>query len=209
MMALCDQIRLLLGPFEDGELEPHEIDEVAHHVTICGECKAILEHYRTLGLSLRSIAEVPALDGFAEAVQARIAKVRIPLRIRIGRYFDSVSERLMAGAAIGAASAIAAVITIVLVTPVARQIVGGKGSTSVSGASNHAPFSGTIAKLAAKTGLTAHGSSSLSQRLAAREKTRSKSSEAVISSLEADSPSVAVWNEPRSDTTVIWVPDQH
>jgi hypothetical protein len=209
MMAPCDQIRLLLGPFEDGELEPHEIEDVAQHIAGCGECKAILENYRTLGLSLRSIAEVPTLDGFADAVQARIAKVRIPLRIRIGRYFDSVSERLMAGAAIGAASAIAAIVTIVLVTPVARQIVRGAGPTPGIVASIHAPFSGTIAKLAAKSGLATHGNVSLSQRLAAREKTRSNSSEAVISSLEADSPSVAVWNEPRSDTTVIWVPDQH
>ena len=164
MMAPCDQIRLLLGPFEDGELEPHEIEEVAHHVASCGECKAILENYRTLGLSLRSIAEVPALDGFAEAVQARIAKVRIPLRVRIGRYFDSVSERLMAGAAIGAASAIAAIVTIVLVTPVARQIVRGTGPTPGIVASIHAPFSGTIAKLAAKTGLASAWQGSLSQR---------------------------------------------
>jgi Putative zinc-finger len=209
MMALCDQIRLLLGPFEDGELEPHEMEDVALHVVTCGECKAILENYRTLGLSLRLMTVVPALDGFAEAVQARIAKVRIPLRVRIGRYFDSLSERLMAGAAIGAASAIAAIVTVVLVTPVARQIIGGTRPTPGIVASAHAPFSGTIARLAAKTGLAAHGKGSLSQRLAAREKPSSDSSEAVISSLEADSPSVAVWNEPRSDTTVIWVPDQH
>ena len=32
--------------------------------------------------------------------------------------------------------------------------------------------------------------------------------EAVIYKLESDIPSVAVWNEPRMGTTVIWLPDQ-
>jgi len=32
--------------------------------------------------------------------------------------------------------------------------------------------------------------------------------QAVISKLESDIPSVAVWNEPRMSTTVIWLPDQ-
>jgi hypothetical protein len=36
----------------------------------------------------------------------------------------------------------------------------------------------------------------------------SGNSGAIISRLEADSPSVAVWSEPQTDTTVIWVPDQ-
>ena len=31
---------------------------------------------------------------------------------------------------------------------------------------------------------------------------------AVISKLESEIPSVAVWNEPRMSTTVIWLPDQ-
>jgi hypothetical protein len=33
-------------------------------------------------------------------------------------------------------------------------------------------------------------------------------SQAIISRLEAEMPSVAVWSEPQSDTTVIWLPDQ-
>ena len=40
------------------------------------------------------------------------------------------------------------------------------------------------------------------------EETVAADSQAIISRLEADSPSVAVWSEPRTDTTVIWVPDQ-
>ncbi|MFZ0889523.1 MAG: hypothetical protein WA005_13800, partial [Candidatus Binataceae bacterium] len=34
------------------------------------------------------------------------------------------------------------------------------------------------------------------------------SSRAIISRLEANSPSVAVWSEPKTETTVIWIPDQ-
>jgi hypothetical protein len=40
------------------------------------------------------------------------------------------------------------------------------------------------------------------------EETVAADSQAIISRLEADSPSVAVWSEPQTDTTVIWVPDQ-
>ena len=33
-------------------------------------------------------------------------------------------------------------------------------------------------------------------------------SQTVISRLESEIPSVAVWSEPQNDTTVIWLPDQ-
>ncbi len=33
-------------------------------------------------------------------------------------------------------------------------------------------------------------------------------SHADISRLESGNPAVAVWSEPRKDTTVIWLPDQ-
>ena len=56
-MARCDDIKLLLGPFEDGELEPHEMQEVARHVVACTACDGELADYRTLGLAMRGGAE--------------------------------------------------------------------------------------------------------------------------------------------------------
>ena len=208
-MASCDQIRLLLGAYHDDELQPHEVEDVAHHIAQCSECKAILEDYQTLGLSLRTTADISALDGFAQSVQTRIEKIRVPIRLRLSRYFDSLSEKLVAGAAIGAAATIAAVLIVVVVTPVARKVVNRDGSAAGVTASVGAPLSRLLAKSTSKTSLAANSNASRSQKLIANAKRDSGDAEAVISSLEADSPSVAVWNEPHTDTTVIWVPDQH
>ena len=48
-MPTCDQVKLLLGAFDDGELEPHEMEDVAFHVVGCTACKATLDDYRSLG----------------------------------------------------------------------------------------------------------------------------------------------------------------
>lgn len=206
-MLACDQMRLLLGPFEDGELEPHEMQDVAFHVVSCNECKATLEEYRALGVALRDAAVIPALDGFSEAVQARIVRLRVPIRVRLGRYFDSLNERLAAAVAIGAAAAVSAVLTVVLVSPIARRIVNGAPPTPQTLAEGQ-PVSAPTVNLADAANLTANAKAMVSQPGNVNPTTAASNERAVISSLEADSPSVAVWNEPRTDTTVIWVPDQ-
>jgi len=72
-MAECSEISLMLGAFEDAELEPNEMQEVAYHLARCDSCSSILSDYSTVGRELRSIT--PALDfaapnlaGFADAV---------------------------------------------------------------------------------------------------------------------------------------------
>jgi anti-sigma factor RsiW len=206
-MPACDQMRLLLGPFEDGELEPHEMQDVAFHVVSCPECKAILEEYRALGVALRDAAAIPALDGFAEAVQARIGRLRLPIRVRLGRYFDSLNQHLAAAIAIGAAAAASAVLTVALVNPVARRIVNGAAPTPQT-LSAAQPPSVPAVKLAGTANPAANTKAMVDQQVDVNPPIDAGNPRAVISSLEADSPSVAVWNEPRTDTTVIWVPDQ-
>jgi len=184
-MATCNQTRLLLGPFDDGELEAHEMEDVALHVVNCLGCKATLEDYRTLGVALRGAVTIPALDGFADAVQVHIERLRVPFATRISRYFDLLMERFGAVAAIGATAAAAAALTAFLLTPYARHLMGAEGKPAA------APRE-TIAA-------TTHPAISPAKTVSGLND---------LSKLESQSPAVALWNEPRTDTTVIWVPDQ-
>jgi anti-sigma factor RsiW len=184
-MATCEQTRLLLGPFDDGELEAHEMEDVALHVVNCVACKATLEDYRTLGVTLRGAVTIPALDGFSDAVQAHIERLHVPFATRISRYFDSSMERFGTLAAVGATAAAAAALTAFLLTPHARHLVGG----------NAKPAASPHEMVAASAHLTVRQANAVG-------------AENDLSKLEAQSPSVALWNEPRTDTTVIWVPDQ-
>src|SRR5438132_11463579 len=123
-MPACDQVRLLLGPFDDGELEPHEMEEVALHVVTCAACKTALEDYRLLGVALRDCMPQPSVDGFKNAVLKRIEEVPQPLRLRMRRLLDSLAEHLGADVALVGAGAFAALLTVWVVTPYARLLVG-------------------------------------------------------------------------------------
>jgi hypothetical protein len=233
-MAQCSEIELLLGPFTDGELEPHEMEEVALHVVACHNCKAALDDYRALGVSLRGAVALPELAGFSATVRKRIQQLRVPLHTRIKRPFDWLGERMGTAFAMGAAAAVAAVITAVVVTPYAGRISDALrqafGNVSVASRDTSPP-----AASRAERHKSAQEPAALSQPGAAipsqpndsaianegdganphnvvgtpqAEETVAADSQAIISRLEADSPSVAVWSEPRTDTTVIWVPDQ-
>ena len=103
-MPDCDQVKLLLGPFDDGELEPHEMEDVAFHVVRCANCKTALEEYRTLGVALRDVRQ-PSTAGFTNAVLKRIEQLPRPLRLRVSRRLDAIAERISAGMALIAAGA--------------------------------------------------------------------------------------------------------
>jgi hypothetical protein len=236
-MAQCNEIELLLGPFTDGELEPHEMEEVALHVVACRNCKAALDDYRALGVTLRGAIALPELAGFSTTVQERIQQFRVPLHIRIKRPFDWFGERMGTAFAMGAAAAVAAIVTAVVVTPYAGRISEAlrqaSGNASVANRDTSAPTASVPeqrkpaqevaassqprnsvgaapsqpnASAIANEGHGANQNSVANEPEA--EETVAADSQAIISRLEADSPSVAVWSEPRTDTTVIWVPDQ-
>src|SRR5713101_2533542 len=76
-MAECREIGMMLGAVWDGELEPDEMQEVAHHLVRCASCTVVLSDYSTIGRELRAIAIVPSLEGFTESVLNLIEKLLI------------------------------------------------------------------------------------------------------------------------------------
>jgi anti-sigma factor RsiW len=236
-MAQCSEIELLLGPFADGELEPHEMEEVALHVVTCHNCKAALDDYHALGVTLRGAVALPELAGFSAAIQGRIQQLRVPLHTRIKRPFDWLGERMGTAFAMGAAAAVAAVVTAVVVTPYAGRISNAlrqaSGNVSVASRDTSLPAASLAEqhKSAWEPAASSQPGYSVAEALSQpndlaitnegdgasqsnvvgapqAEETVAADSQAIISRLEADSPSVAVWSEPQTDTTVIWVPDQ-
>ena len=120
-MSDCNQISLLLGPFEDGELEPHEMQEVARHLATCSSCEELLGDYNAVGRELREVIAIPPLTGFAAAVDARIAELKTPLRERIGAFFESLNERWAAAFAMVSMAGAVAVLTALVLTPYLRR----------------------------------------------------------------------------------------
>ena len=190
-MAECGEISMMLGAFEDSELEPNEMQEVAFHLARCESCTSILADYSTLGRDLRSIAAEPALAGFSSAVIARVDRLPQPVLTRIERFIRRQLDSVGSGLAWGGAVAAAAIVTIILMTPYAQQFANrGTPPTVIAKAeTNAAPAANQVAT--------------------ANEPTMADNdSHADISRLESENHSVAVWSEPRRDTTVIWLPDQ-
>jgi multisubunit Na+/H+ antiporter MnhG subunit len=122
-MPKCDEVRLLLGPFDDGELEPQEMEDVAFHVVSCGTCKATLDDYRSLGVGLRDCLPQPAIDGFASIVLNRIDEIRQPLRVRCRLYLDAIAAHIGGTVSLMAVGAFAALLTAWLITPYAQHFL--------------------------------------------------------------------------------------
>ena len=193
-MAECGEIGMMLGAFEDSELEPNEMQEVAFHLARCESCAAVLADYSTLGRDLRSIAAEPSLAGFSSAVIARVDRLPQSALTRIARFLKRQAESVGSGFAWGGAVAAVAAVTIVLMTPYAGQFA------------NRGPHPATSI---ATTGHEAATAANQVAQAAASEPTMADNdSHADISRLESENHSVAVWSEPRRDTTVIWLPDQ-
>jgi hypothetical protein len=211
-MALCDEMRLLLGPFDDGELEPHEMEEVAFHVVGCVGCKSALDDYRALGVALRDGVIVPSLDNFAADVATRIDHTWVPLRARLGRLRDAFSPLGSVFEIIGVAAA-TAVVTLMVATPYARQFIAGSNPVPVADHAAQAvapPISVAQVNLAkvdlAKVSAASENVMSID---AAPDDAAIHESQELISRLSGgESPSVLVWGEPRTGTTVVWIPDQ-
>lgn len=189
-MADCGEISLMLSPFEDGELEPHEMQEVARHLSRCKNCEQLLEEYGALGRDLRTFVSESqvSLEGFAERVDERIRAMGVPWSERLRLLFGGWSWRTQTAVASTALVAATAIVTIMVVTPLARVYFGSQAPA------NHAAL---IA------------SNSPKQQLASAEKPVSDttdSSQAIISRLESNTSSVALWSAPRDGTTVIWLP---
>jgi anti-sigma factor RsiW len=220
-MARCDDIKLLLGPFEDGELEPHEMQEVARHVVVCTDCDGELADYRSLGVSLRDAIAMPDLSSFSAAVVARIDALPIPFSRRVRRYLTSSSDGLGATLATGFAAAAVAVVTAIVLTPYFKQMPFLATSRAPAEVARSVPSAASISgppQAVASADRQAVIPPDIANSLASHTSgdnaagagftNAAENSGAIISRLESDSPSVAVWSEPQTNTTVIWVPDQ-
>src|SRR5690242_2571706 len=110
-MTECSQISLMLGPVEDGELEPHDMQEVARHLASCSSCEQTLSDYNSLARELRAAQTTPPLEGFARAVDLRLHKLPIRWPVRVNRLLDELSERMSAIVAVIATAGAVAVLT--------------------------------------------------------------------------------------------------
>src|ERR1700733_12354932 len=123
-MSDCEKIAPLLGAFQDGELEPQEMRDVARHLASCKSCEVELADYNMLGQQLREVITIPPLTGFAAGVDARLKALRPPLRERIGAFFESLNQRWAAAFAIVSMAGAVTVITALLLTPYLRNSIG-------------------------------------------------------------------------------------
>jgi hypothetical protein len=179
-MPACDQVKLLIGPFDDGELEPHEMEDVALHVVGCGPCKAALDEYRWLGVALRDCLPEPNIDGFSAAVRRRLNQIPQPWRMRWRSSLDTIAEHVGGTVSLVAAGAFAALLAAWLVTPYVQRW------------------------LHRSSDLIAAASRNQNDMTAAPEQTAGATSG--VPSDQSGSSMFELSNDP--STTVIWLPNQ-
>jgi anti-sigma factor RsiW len=198
-MSECSEISLMLGPFEDGELEPHEMQEVARHLATCLTCEKTLSDYGSLARQLRALHVAPPLEDFARKVAKRLERVALPWRVRVGRAFGEINERMAAAVAVIATAGAVAIITAMVVTPYLSKHTGNR-------------LSGTNMARVADQGMRNFAAAAEPEATQVESEPAvnevAGDSQAVISRLESEIPSVAVWSEPENNTTVIWLPEQ-
>ena len=209
-MSDCNQISLLLGAFEDGELEPHEMQEVARHLATCNSCEGLLADYSAVGRELREVIAIPPLTGFADAVNARIAELKppvVPLRERIGAFFEGLNERWAAAFAMVSMAGAVAVLTALVLTPYLRRNIG-PGMQGAPMAKADSPNAASLASTTTDQESTRMmvPDSEAQQFASAPSGATRGDSHAVIQKLESEIPTTAVWSEPETGTTVIWLP---
>jgi anti-sigma factor RsiW len=189
----CSEVQPLLSAFHDGELEPAEMVAVAHHTAQCAECEAAMLAYGAIGERLRLASNVEVPEWFAASVIERIDQLQPSLFARMGHYFRNLNERIGAGFSLAAAGLVAAALTAIVLTPYVRRIGKPQPASEVVASAERADLP---------------QANELAQNTAAALPVDTADSRTLISRLEAKNPAVAVWSEPRTDTTVIWLPDR-
>jgi anti-sigma factor RsiW len=196
-MADSNHISLMLGPFEDRELEPHEYQEVAYHLARCEECTAELADYNLIGRELRTITAALPLDGFKDAVMRRIDDLPVPLSLRLWRIFGDLGEVFPSGLGMAMGAAVAAAITVIVATPYAQFALNHLAPAREVAVAAHDLAAAPVQVVESARNDVLRNVAEVGEE-----------PEAIISRLESEIPSVAVWNEPHMGTTVIWLPDQ-
>ena len=194
-MAECGEISMMLGAFEDSELEPNEMQEVAYP---SGAMRVLHERPRRL-FEARTKPEIDHGSAFA------------------GRFLERGSSSRRSAAAAGAdqnrAFPQASVGVGRLRVRVGRRCRGGRNRHDNSDDAvrpRNSPIERPCrpwspARITSRTG---GRTAQLADATADEPTMADNDSHADISRLESENHSVAVWSEPRRDTTVIWLPDQ-
>ena len=112
--------------------------------------------------------------------------------MRLGHWFETQRKHFGSGLAVAFAMAAAAILTVIITTPFARNMVG-------AGKDHVTQLATRDARALARD--TAKSSAAIASATGGEPST-------IISKLESSNPDVAVWSEPSQDTTVIWLPDQ-
>jgi anti-sigma factor RsiW len=202
-MIDCSEIRPLLSAFGDGELEPPELLKVARHLAGCPDCESEAADFGALGAGLReaheAILNAIPMASFSEAVQARIVDLTPSPLVRVKRWFASLDDRVSLAFTLTSAALATAAITAFLLTPHVRALISGNRSQLASN---------SVHQVALAHGARAAHESGLPDLVPPMERALAEDSRAIISHLESENPAVAVWSEPHTDTTVIWLPDQ-
>ena len=191
-MAHCDDIAPLLSALNDGELAPHEAEQVSRHLDGCEACKETVLDYLMLGHHLRSAAAMPSLEGFSESVLKAIGGSRRPFRDRLHYHFEQLRDSWVAVVSLTGAALATAALALVLAEPQTLSRL-----STMLGRSPQLSGPSEIVK----------NSPGTSPPSASSEAPSSSNSETFISRLEAKPPSVAMWSEPDNKTTVIWLGD--
>jgi anti-sigma factor RsiW len=222
-MARCEDIELLLGPFEDGELEPHEMQEVARHTAICTVCDRVLADYRNMAVALKGSQSLPDLQGFAGGVMARIEAMHLPAPVpELKRHwYDAISDWFANTIMMGGLAAAVAIVTAIVVTPELSnwlrvrqahaqhpQVVASINPpvTVIKPVSAPALNDGVVRNSPPQPSDSDNSGNQVVASADANDDNGDAGTE--ISQLKSDSPSVAVWTAPENKTTVVWVPDQ-
>jgi len=208
-MKGCEQISSLLGAFQDGELEPNEMRDVARHLASCKACEAEMADYGMLGQQLRQVITAPPLDGFVAGVNARLDAMRPSLGERIGAFFESLNQRWAAAFAMVSMAGAVAVITALVLTPyLQRNMRNGTANTPMAKIDSPAGAA-TLASAVTDEGARSLMPTNEDEQLASTPDLNPGDSHAVINRLESQIPTTAVWSEPEHGTTVIWLPSDN
>src|SRR3984885_4106575 len=194
-MSDCEKIAPLLGAFQDGELEPQEMRDVARHLASCKSCEVELADYNMLGQQLREVITIPPLTGFAAGVDARLKALRPSLSARIGAFFESLNQRWAAAFAMVSMAGAVAVITALVLTPYLRHNMEG----STQNASMAKADASVAAPSLASTTTDQETARALvpddeSEQLASTPSLNPGDSQAIIKRLESQIPTTAVWS---------------
>jgi len=224
-MTDCGEIHLLLGPYADGEVEPHEIAVVEAHLAGCAVCPSALSDYRALGAGLRELPPPLVPPDFARIVTKRIARLYGGWRVRLAQFRESMGA-LGAAFEVVAVGAVAALLTVFVAEPYMRTLSFHHRAAQPMQLAHHSVTPPVVLASTSRTaqhirarpvqspqdlaGQTFAGQSFAGQvagDVADADAAAALDSQEVVSALGGGvGPSVAVWNEPRTDTTVVWVP---